>query len=88
MPATLPTTTVEVTFTASPFDSFTLDDPVRGVLDNSNFTLGGEVFEDITADVLSVAVTRGKSRTLDHFTEGVQRRRRITQGQGKYLGQH
>jgi hypothetical protein len=70
MPATLPTTTVEVSFTASPFDSFTLDDPVRGVLDNPDFTLGGEVFDDITDDVLSVGVTRGKSRTLDHFTAG------------------
>lgn len=70
MPETLPSTTVEVTFTASPFDSFTLDDPLRGVLDNTNFTLGGEVFEDITEDVLAVNVTRGKSRTLDHFTAG------------------
>jgi hypothetical protein len=70
MPSTIPDTTVEVTFTASPFDSFTLDDPVRGVLDNPDYILGGEVFEDISEDVLSVNVTRGKSRTLDHFTAG------------------
>jgi hypothetical protein len=70
MPSTIPDTTVEVSFTASPFDSFTLDDPSRGVLDNTDFTLGGEVFEDITSDVLAVGVTRGKSRTLDHFTSG------------------
>ena len=70
MPNTIPTTTVEVSFTASPFDSFTLDDPSRGVLDNIDFTLGGEVFEDITSDVLAVGVSRGKSRTLDRFTSG------------------
>jgi hypothetical protein len=70
MPSTIPDTTVEVTFTSSPFDSFTLDDPVRGVLDNTDFILGGDVFTDITEDVLAVAVTRGKSRTLDHFTAG------------------
>jgi hypothetical protein len=70
MLSTLPETTVEVTFTSSPFDTFTLDDPVRGVLDNTDFILGGDVFTDITEDVLAVAVTRGKSRTLDHFTAG------------------
>jgi len=68
----LPTTTVEVNFTTSIFEGFTLDDSVRGVLDNTNFTLGGGtlVFTDITSDVLSVQVNRGKSRILDHFTSG------------------
>jgi hypothetical protein len=70
MPSTLPETTVEVTFSTSPFDAFTLDDPVRGVLDNTDFILGGDVFDDITEDVLAVSVSRGKSRTLDHFTAG------------------
>jgi hypothetical protein len=61
---TLPTTTVEIAFN-SPFNSFTLDDATKGVLDNTAFTLGGDVLTDITSFVRGVNVRRGKSRILD-----------------------
>lgn len=70
MPA--PSTKVEIGFDLSglggPF--FILDDPVQGVLDNPTYTLGGTLFYDVSSDVLSVSVNRGKSRQLDKFTAG------------------
>jgi len=70
MPA--PSTKVEIGFDLSalggPF--FILDDPVQGVLDNTTYTLGGTLFYDVSDDVLSVNVNRGKSRQLDKFTAG------------------
>lgn len=70
MPA--PSTKVEIGFDLSalggPF--FILDDPVQGVLDNTTYTLGGTLFYDVSSDVLSVSVNRGKSRQLDKFTAG------------------
>jgi hypothetical protein len=68
----IPVTTVEIGFDLSalggPF--FILDDPVQGVLDNTDYTLGGTLFYDITEYVRSVSVRRGKSRQLDRFTAG------------------
>jgi hypothetical protein len=70
MPA--PSTKVEIGFDLSalggPF--FILDDPVQGVLDNTTYTLGGTLFYDVSDDVLSVNINRGKSRQLDKFTAG------------------
>jgi hypothetical protein len=67
-----PSTKVEIGFDLSalggPF--FILDDPVQGVLDNTTYTLGGTLFYDVSDDVLSVSVNRGKSRQLDKFTSG------------------
>jgi len=69
----IPTTTVEIGFDLTglggPF--FLLDDPVAGVLDNTEFLLGGTLFVDVTAYVRNVSVQRGKSRQLDKFTAGV-----------------
>lgn len=71
MPA--PSTTVEVGLDLSglggPF--FILDDTVQGVLDNTEYTLGGTIFVDITEDVRSLSTRRGKSRELDRFTAGL-----------------
>ena len=68
----VPTTTVEIGFDLSgqggPF--FTLDDAVQGVLDNTDFTLGGTLFYDISQFLLGVQVNRGKSRELDRFNAG------------------
>jgi len=68
----VPNTTVEIGFDLSslggPF--FTLDDPVQGVLDNTNFTLGGTLFYDISSFLLGVQVNRGKSRELDRYSAG------------------
>jgi hypothetical protein len=49
---------------------FTLDDPVRGVLDNTEWTLAGVVFIDITECVANVSIKRGKNRDLDKYSAG------------------
>ena len=70
MPA--PTTTVKIGFEASTASSFTLDDSVRGVLDNTDYTLSGIVPTDVTSFVRGVSVRRGKSRILENkFQAGV-----------------
>lgn len=64
---------VEIGFdlTESPIGPFfTLDDPVAGVLDNTDWTLAGTIFYDITEFVQSVTSSRGKSRLLDKFQAG------------------
>ena len=50
---------------------FRLDDAEQGVLDNTEFVLGGELFYDVTAYVTSVSITRGKNRELDQFDQGL-----------------
>jgi hypothetical protein len=50
---------------------FRLDDPVRGVLDNTIYILGGELFYDITDRLTSVAIRRGKSQALDRIDAGI-----------------
>jgi hypothetical protein len=50
---------------------FTLDDAVRGVLDNTSFILGGELFYDISNRLASVSVKRGKSQALDRIDAGI-----------------
>ena len=59
-------TTVEVGRTRG----FILDDPVAGVLDNTEFPLGGVFFYDVSRFVSSVSVQRGKNRELDRFSAG------------------
>ena len=49
---------------------FTLDDPTKGELDNATFLLAGDLFEDVSNDVRSVSVRRGRSRELTAFTAG------------------
>jgi hypothetical protein len=49
---------------------FTLNDPTAGVLDNTEFTLGGLSFADVTENVAGVSVSRGISRELDRPTAG------------------
>lgn len=51
-------------------EGFILDDPVAGVLDNTEYTLGGVVFTDISDKVIEIALTRGKNRDLDRFNAG------------------
>jgi len=69
----VPATVVEIGFDISglggPF--FLLDDPVAGVLDNTEYLLGGELFYDVTDFVRAVSVRRGKSRQLDKYTAGI-----------------
>lgn len=68
----VPNTTVEIGFDLSslggPF--FTLDDPIAGVLNNTEFVLGGTLFYDVSQFLLGVQVNRGKSRELDRYNAG------------------
>lgn len=70
----IPQTKVEIGFDltetgAGPF--LTLDDPVAGQLDNSDWVLGGTLFYDVTDKVRSVAISRGKNRETDTFDPGL-----------------
>ena len=70
----MPTPKVELGFDltstgAGPF--FRLDSPVSGVLDKTSFVLSGELFFDVTGDVRSISVQRGKNRQLDQFDPGL-----------------
>jgi len=49
---------------------FVLDDPVAGVLDNTEYGLGGENFVDVSNRMLSISTSRGKNRDLDKFQAG------------------
>ena len=51
-------------------DFFTLNDSVKGELDNTEFKLAGDVLVDVTGDVRSVSVRRGRSRQLEQFQAG------------------
>lgn len=66
-------TRVQIAFdltVTTPVNFFTLDDAVRGVLDNTAYVLGGDTLVDVTSDVRSVQIKRGRSRQLDRFTAG------------------
>jgi len=45
-------------------DLFTLNDPVQGELDNATYTLGGVIASDVTADVVSASISRGRRSQL------------------------
>jgi hypothetical protein len=51
-------------------NAFLLDDPVRGVLDSTQYTLGGDRFFDITDRLMSTSTQRGKSQALDRIDAG------------------
>jgi hypothetical protein len=51
-------------------ETFTLDDEIKGLLDNTEFTLGGTRFYDITSRLISVSTQRGKSIALDRIDAG------------------
>lgn len=49
---------------------FTLDDPVKGELDDGPFGLAGDILKDVTAEVQAVSVRRGRSRELERYQAG------------------
>jgi hypothetical protein len=51
--------------------AFRLDDAIKGVLDNTDFTLGGTKLFDISSRLVSVAIRRGKSQALDRIDAGI-----------------
>jgi hypothetical protein len=55
---------------SDPF-SFVLDSPTRGLLDNTEFTLGGDRFFDITDRLIGASVSRGKNQALDRIDAGI-----------------
>ena len=55
---------------SDPF-SFVLDSPTKGLLDNTEFTLGGDRFFDITDRLIGATVNRGKNQSLDRIDAGL-----------------
>jgi hypothetical protein len=51
-------------------NTFVLDDATRGVLDNTQFTLSGDRFFDITDRLISASTSRGKNQALDRIDAG------------------
>ena len=51
--------------------AFVLDSATRGVLDGTEYTLGGERYFDITDRLVTAQVRRGKSQALDRIDAGV-----------------
>lgn len=49
---------------------FTLDDPVKGELDNTSYPLGGLTFIDITDRVRQFSISRGRSNLFSAFPAG------------------
>jgi len=49
----------------------TLDNPVKGKLNDPAYPLGGQIFYDVTDKVKSIATRRGKNRQLDEFDGGL-----------------
>lgn len=49
---------------------FVLDDPTAGVLDNTEYPLGGLGFVDVSNYVTNVSIRRGKNRDLDRYSAG------------------
>lgn len=49
---------------------FTLDDPVKGKLDNTEYTLAGFQYYDITNYVTNISLARGKSDQLSYISPG------------------
>ena len=57
--------------TGYPVAAFTLDDPTRGVLDNTTFVLDGLTdFASIAQGVISVSIKRGREDDADAFSNG------------------
>jgi hypothetical protein len=50
---------------------FKLDDSIKGVLDNTVYTLGGTIFYDISERIKSVSTRRGKNEALDRIDAGL-----------------
>jgi hypothetical protein len=68
----MPTERVEIGFDlvlpTGPF--FTLDDPVKGQLNNVDYTLAGFAYYDVTSYVKEISLVRGKNNNLDAISAG------------------
>jgi hypothetical protein len=70
MPAPVVKVELGVNLGARDPNTFLLDDPTRGVLDNTEFTLSGDRFFDISDRLVSVSTSRGKNQALDRIDAG------------------
>jgi hypothetical protein len=64
---------VEIGFDLSNAENTTfieLDDPVKGILGSTDYVLGGTIFFDVSDDVSSFSIARGKNRQLDRYGAG------------------
>lgn len=67
------TNRVEIGFDLSgnpDLDFFVLDDAQKGLLDNTEYLLGGVIFFNVTDKVIDYSISRGKSRFLDRYPAG------------------
>jgi len=68
----MPTEKVEIGFDlvlpTGPY--FTLDDPVKGQLDNTTYTLAGFQYYDVTEYVTDIGVNRGKTDYIANISSG------------------
>ena len=70
---TMPVEKVEIGLVNSPAGAlrFTLDDPIKGVLDGTEYPLGGDsVFVDVTDRVRRFSLSRGRSSLFSSFPAG------------------
>jgi hypothetical protein len=69
----IPIPKVEIGFdiTGSNAPLFTLDSATKGVLNNTSFPLGGQIFYDVTEYLISLSIDRGKNRELDVYDPGL-----------------
>jgi len=69
----IPRPTVEIGFdlVGANANLLTLDNPVKGKLNDPAYPLGGQIFYDVTDKVKSIATRRGKNRQLDEFDAGL-----------------
>ena len=67
---TAPTLAVDAYFDVVNPLAFTLDDPVKGELDSA-YVLAGDIAVDVSADVRTVSIRRGRDRSLDQVSVGV-----------------
>jgi hypothetical protein len=70
MPAPVVKIELGVNLGARDPNTFLLDDSVRGVLDNTLYTLSGDRFFDITDRLVSATTSRGKNQALDRIDAG------------------
>lgn len=70
MPLPTPTITAFFGLDETGGDVFTLDDPVKSLLDNVTYVLGGDLGTDIASDAFGITINRGRSLELDEFQTG------------------
>lgn len=72
MAAGAPTPTITAYFDLVGGDSFwTLEDPIKGEIDNPLYVLAGDIATDIANYVNIIHIVRGRQRALDEITVGV-----------------